>query len=192
MRKWTIQIQIDRKIPPSQRLAMSRRGLLKFVSKTYILFIVEIEVCTDWLIFVPAPPLGPKKGTYSCSTFHEKRGSFWGRSAIRVFVKKGTFYRQKFAISTLIDFLWQVDSPLIKHHPWLIDLRDSDSSELENRGYILRMKIRDLSEKGVLFVAQIRGKGGCFLTLEHEYMPFLGPRGGAGIFVTYHTPFLYG
>ena len=43
------------------------------------------------------------------------------------------------------------------------------------------MKIRDLSEKGVLFVAQIRGKGGCFLTLEHEYVPFLGPRGGAGI-----------
>ena len=43
------------------------------------------------------------------------------------------------------------------------------------------MKIHDLSEKGVLFVAQIRGKGGCFLTLEHEYMPFLGPRGGAGI-----------
>ena len=42
------------------------------------------------------------------------------------------------------------------------------------------MKIRDLSEKGVLFVAQIRGKGGCFLTLEHEYVPFLGPRGGAG------------
>ena len=43
------------------------------------------------------------------------------------------------------------------------------------------MKIRDLSEKGVLFVAQIRGKGGCFLTLEHEYVPFLGPRGGAGV-----------
>ena len=43
------------------------------------------------------------------------------------------------------------------------------------------MKIRDLSEKGVLFVAQIRGKGGCFLTLEHEYVPFLGPRGGLGI-----------
>ena len=42
------------------------------------------------------------------------------------------------------------------------------------------MKIRDLSEKGVLFVAQIRGKGGCFLTVEHEYVPFLGPRGGAG------------
>ena len=42
------------------------------------------------------------------------------------------------------------------------------------------MKIRDLSEKGVLFVAQIRRKGGCFLTLEHEYVPFLGPRGGAG------------
>ena len=42
------------------------------------------------------------------------------------------------------------------------------------------MKIRDLSEKGVLFVPQIRGKGGCFLTLEHEYVPFLGPRGGAG------------
>ena len=42
------------------------------------------------------------------------------------------------------------------------------------------MKIRDLSEKGVIFVAQIRGKGGCFLTLEHEYVPFLGPRGGAG------------
>ena len=42
------------------------------------------------------------------------------------------------------------------------------------------MKIHDLSEKGVHFVAQIRGKGGCFLTLEHEYVPFLGPRGGAG------------
>ena len=40
------------------------------------------------------------------------------------------------------------------------------------------MKIRDLSEKGVLFVAQIRGKGGCFLTLEHEYVPFLGPKRG--------------
>ena len=25
---------------------------------------------------IPAPPLGPKKGTYSCSTFHKKRGSF--------------------------------------------------------------------------------------------------------------------
>ena len=62
------------------------------------------------LNWAPAPPLGPKKGTYSCSTFHEKRGSFWGRSAIRIFVKKGTFSRQKFAISTLIDFLWQVDS----------------------------------------------------------------------------------
>ena len=48
---------------------------------------------------IPAPPLGPKKGTYSCSTFHEKKGSFLGRSAIRVFVKKDTFSRQKFAIS---------------------------------------------------------------------------------------------
>ena len=45
------------------------------------------------------------------------------------------------------------------------------------------MKIRDLSEKGVLFVAQIRGKGGCFLTLEHEYVPFLGPRGGVGNYI---------
>ena len=42
------------------------------------------------------------------------------------------------------------------------------------------MKIHDLSEKGVLFVAQIRGKGGCFLTLEHEYVPFLVQEGGLG------------
>ena len=47
------------------------------------------------------------------------------------------------------------------------------------------MKIRDLSEKGVLFVAQIRGKGGCFLTLEHEYVPFFGVQGGGAGGKTY-------
>ena len=42
-------------------------------------------------------------------------------------------------------------------------------------------KIRDFVEKGGHFGAGIREKGGEIWILEHEYVPFLGPSGGAGI-----------
>ena len=41
-------------------------------------------------------------------------------------------------------------------------------------------KIRDFGEKGGNFDAGIREKRGEIWILEHEYVPFLGPRGGAG------------
>ena len=41
-------------------------------------------------------------------------------------------------------------------------------------------KICDFGEKGGNFGAGIREKGGEIWILEHEYVPFLGPSGGAG------------
>ena len=41
-------------------------------------------------------------------------------------------------------------------------------------------KIREFGEKGGHFGAGIREKGGEICILEHEYVPFLGPSGGAG------------
>ena len=43
-------------------------------------------------------------------------------------------------------------------------------------------KIREFGEKGGHFGAGIREKGGEIWILEHEYVPFLGPSGGAGSF----------
>ena len=47
-------------------------------------------------------------------------------------------------------------------------------------GQYLLQKIREFGEKGGHFGAGIREKGGEIWILEHEYVPFLGPSGGAG------------
>ena len=49
--------------------------------------------------------------------------------------------------------------------------------------------LQKIGEKGGNFGAGIREKGGKIWILEHEYVPFLGPRGGGlGYYLPYSNP----
>ena len=59
----------------------------------------------------------------------------------------------------------------------------------QKRGEFFPEKIRDFGKKGGQFEARIREKGGEIGSLEHEYVPFWGPSGGAGSITHYLTTY---
>ena len=114
----------------------------------------------------PAPPLGPKKGTYSFSRV-KKQPPFpriWATKSTPFSDKSRIFMRKIYPLFSCF-YNWYCSDSIYMHY----------SVEIAN---FCREKVPVFTKTWITLLPQ---KLPLFSwKVEHEYVPFLGPRGGAG------------